>query len=97
MTRNSRIIVKIPSFALNSNDYIFITFFTNSSASSGIIETFLTEKKTRDKQILIELRAKSIITILGEPFVISRRKEIDRLLTKEVFELILSNFREIGN
>jgi Reverse transcriptase (RNA-dependent DNA polymerase) len=74
-----------------------MTFFTNSNTSSETIESFLTEKEARDKQISIELRAKGIITTLGEPFALSRRKEIDGLLAKGVFELISSNSEEVGN
>jgi len=63
--------MEILSFVFDSNNYIFITFFTNSNASLKTIENFLIEKKTRDKQISIELRAKGIIIILGELFAIS--------------------------
>ena len=90
-------VIEIPSFVPNPNDYIFMTFFTNGSASSETIEIFLIKKETRDKQISIELRAKGIITTPGEPFAISRRKEIDGLLVKGVFELIFSNSKEIDN
>ena len=62
-----------------------------------MIESFLTEKEARNKQISIELRTKGIITIPGELFEVSRKKEINRLLAKGVFELISSNFKEIGN
>ena len=79
------------------NNYIFIIFFTNNSVNLEAIENFLIEKKTRDKQILIELRAKSIIITPGELFAISRRKEINRLLVKSIFELIFSNSKEINN
>ena len=74
-----------------------MTFFINSSASPETIENFLTEKETRDKQISIELRAKGIIITPGELFAISRRKEINKLLVKGIFELISSNSKEISN
>ena len=95
--RNSRMVVKIPFFVPDPNNYIFMTFFINSSANPETIENFLTEKETRDKQISIELRAKGIIITPGEPFVISRRKEINKLLIKGIFELISNNSKEIDN
>jgi len=72
-------------------------FFINSSASPETIENFLTEKKTRNKQISIELCAKGIIITLSELFAISRRKKINKLLIKGIFELISSNSKEINN
>ena len=72
-------------------------FFTNNNISSKIIENFLTEKKTRDKQILIKLRAKNIIITFGKLFVISQKKEINKLLIKGVFKLISNNFKKINN
>ena len=89
--------MEIPSFVPNPNDYIFMTFFIDNSASPETVKTFLTEKETRDKQISIELRAKGIIITPGKLFAISRRKEINGLLAKGIFELIPGNSREIGN
>ena len=65
-------------------------FFINSNINSKII-------KTRDKQILIKLYIKSIIIIPGELFIISQKKEIDKLLIKGIFKLIFSNSKEINN
>jgi hypothetical protein len=56
----------------------------------------LTKKETRDRETSIKLRDKGIITTLGGPFALSRRKEIDGLLARGVFELISNNSREIS-
>jgi reverse transcriptase-like protein len=62
-----------------------------------IIEVFLAEKEARDRQTSIELRAKGVITTPGGPFIFSRRKEIDGLLARGVFELISGDSPEIGD
>jgi hypothetical protein len=56
----------------------------------------LTKKETRDRETLIKLRDKGIITTLGGLFALSCRKEINRLLTQGVFKLISNNSREIS-
>ena len=70
LIRKSRIIIKILTFVLNFNDYIFITFFINST-NSNTIESFLTKKKAKNKQISIKLRIKGVIITFGELFAIS--------------------------
>jgi hypothetical protein len=58
------------------------------STDSFLISMFLTEKEKRDRQLVIELRAKGVITAPRLPFEESRRKEIDSLLRKGVFKLV---------
>ena len=58
---------------------------------------FLTEKENRDQEMSLELRAKGIITTPGGPYIFSRRKEMDGLLTQGVYELIHQDAEEIGD
>ena len=52
---------------------------------------FVTEKEIKNRALSLELRAKGIITAPGGLFVISRRKEIDRLLARGIYDLITHN------
>jgi hypothetical protein len=61
------------------------------------IAVYLTEKENRDRELSLELRQKGIITTLGEPFEASRRKEIEGLIARGVFEIIDSDSEEIRN
>jgi len=58
------------------------------STDSFLISIFLIKKEKRDRQLVIELRAKGVITALRLLFKESRRKEIDSLLGKGVFKLV---------
>ena len=79
------------------NVHIISGFFTDVTPNMDIVDVFFTEKEARDRQTSIELRAKGIITSPGGPFSFSRRKEIDGLLARGVFELISGHSREIGD
>src|SRR3984885_14895270 len=61
------------------------------------IAVYLTKKENRDRELSLELRQKGIITTLGEPFEASRRKEIEGLIARGVFEIIDSDSEEIRN
>ena len=80
----------------NPDDHIS-GFSTDVTANMDMVKVFLTEKEARDRQTSIELRAKGVITTPGGLFAFSRRKEIDGLLARGVFELISGDSREIGD
>ena len=76
-----RPVVKIPPFVPDLNKIIYKDLDVE-------LEAFLTKKETRDRQLSIELRAKGIINTPSELFTLSRKKEINGLLEKEVFKLV---------
>ena len=75
-----RPVVEIPPFVPDPDEVIY--------KDLDVSEAFLTEKEARDRQLSVELRAKGIINTPGEPFVLSRKKEINGLLEKGVFKLV---------
>jgi hypothetical protein len=91
VTRNPRIAIEIPRFRPNPDSYFLSVFITSTSLD----EIFLTEKEARDRQLSVELRTKGIITTPGDPFQYSRRKEIDGLVARGVFQLIPRDSPEI--
>ncbi|KAI0993994.1 hypothetical protein K3495_g14189 [Podosphaera aphanis] len=61
------------------------------------VEALLSEKETRDREISLDLRKKGIIKTTENPFVSSRRKEMEGLLAQGVYELIQRDADELHN
>jgi hypothetical protein len=91
--RKRRVVVEIPMPRINRDEYAIYPTDTMlqevaTRTESFLTCSFLTEKEQRDKQLAIDLRAKGVITTPGQPFEVSRRKEIDSLLGKGVFRIV---------
>ncbi|KAI0992684.1 hypothetical protein K3495_g15501, partial [Podosphaera aphanis] len=85
-----------------SHEHLLDMFHTSSFNLDNHMQfskfyTFFSEKEKRDRKISLELRAKGIITTSGTPFELSRKKEMDSLLEKGVFEFVHREAKEIGD
>ena len=91
----SRLAVEIPAVCINPNNYTIylvktiLQEATIVSTDSFLTSVFLTKKEKRDRQLAIKLRAKGVITAPRLPFKESQRKEINSLLGKGIFKLVL--------
>lgn len=87
LSQNVRVV--IPQTRLGSD------IFIEDECDADVYDIWVTEKESRDRQLSLELRAKGIIRTPGGPFIFSRRKEIDGLMARGVFEIVQNNAPEL--
>lgn len=88
----------ILSYQPSSYDRIHSIFYnSDNDIPNTVIDTFISEKEKRDRELSLKLRAQAIITTPGKPFELSRKNEMDSLLVQGVFELISQDAEEIGD
>ena len=59
------------------------------------VGAFLSQKENRDREFTLELREKGIITAPENPFILSRRKEMDGLMVPGFYELVCRDDEEL--
>lgn len=64
---------------------LFASIFINQIP---LMTTFLTSKEKLDRELVKELRSHGVITTKGQPFQLSRNKEIEGLIEKGVFKFV---------
>ncbi|POS85141.1 hypothetical protein EPUL_004318 [Erysiphe pulchra] len=66
----------------------FVSICNLVTISSFNASSFLSSKEVADREISIRLRVEDKITTPGKPFEASRKKELDDLITKRIFDFI---------
>ncbi|KAI0999081.1 hypothetical protein K3495_g9115 [Podosphaera aphanis] len=66
----------------------FFCFNHNITVTSLHASNFISAREVSDRELSIRLRTEGKITAPGDPFKISRKKEIDDLITQPVFDVI---------